>query len=433
MDPVFDAQFRKIKDDFASRGVEIDIAYTPCGEVDYVYGTGRLLGVVSADRPVDRFHALLPGVRPLPDELQPQQPDALPAGTGLAGTGRLTAFALDRLEEGDLSVPEALDRLERRAGSQERDRALITGQPLVSPDHVVHITRLCPAVEPEVPGGDRPRPWPAPRAAGQDRREVALGVCDTGLLEELDLDLVPWLAGVTGEPDVLPPPLPDGRRRIPVFCGHGTFIAGVARCLAPTAEVVVTDHFTASGAELESEMIRKLDELAARTPELICLSAGTYTRHDRASLGFGDFHRRWPQLTLVAAAGNEGTDRPFYPAAFDWVTAVGALGADQQHRAWFSNYGDWVDVFAPGEGLVNAYAAGEYSYVEPPKRPSRQTFGGMARWSGTSFAVPVVAGLIAQHAARYGVPVAQATQEVLATARAQAVDGTGPALLLDAF
>jgi subtilisin family serine protease len=259
---------------------------------------------------------------------------------------------------------------------------------------------------------------------------VALGICDTGLLPDLDLDRVPWLAGVTGDPDRLPPPLPDGRQRIPSFAGHGTFIAGVARCLAPTAQVVVTDHFTTSGAELESVMIRKLDELAARSPDLICLSAGTYTRQNWESLGFTEFRRRHPALTLVAAAGNEGTDRPFYPAAFDWVTAVGALGTDQQHRAWFSNYGPWVDVYAPGEGLVNAYATGEYTYQEPPRRPARQTFRGMARWSGTSFAAPVVAGMVAQHAAQTGLPVADAAREVLDGARANALPGVGPALTI---
>jgi hypothetical protein len=293
----------------------------------------------------------------------------------------------------------------------------------------MHITRLCPAVEPEVPEGQQARPWPAPRPAGSPGRRVTLGVCDTGLLANLDLAQVPWLAGVTGDPDVLPPPLADGRQPIPPIAGHGTFIAGVSRCLAPGATVVVTDHFSASGAELESEMIRKLNELAATGPDLICFCAGTYTRNNWTSLGFEEFHRRWPGIPLVAAAGNESTDRPFYPAAFDWVIAVGALGGDQRHRAWFSNHGPWVDVYAPGDGLVNAYATGEYSYLEPPRRPARQAFRGMARWSGTSFAAPVVAGLIAERAAHSDLPVAEVAQEVLGSGRK--VDGVGLALTLD--
>lgn len=432
MDPVFDAQYRIIKDGFADRGVRLDIAYSPSGDVDFVYAAGHLLGMVSADRPVDRLSTLLPGLRLLPDELQPPAFGASDTASARAAEGgRLMLFTMDGLDEGELTVPEALNLLDSRIGGRERSIVQETGQPMISPDHLVHITRLCPAVEPEVPPGRCPQPWPGPQEPSTTEREVALGICDTGLLENLNVDEVPWLAGVTGEPDLLPTPLLDGRQRIPGFAGHGTFIAGVARCLAPTAGVVVTDHFSTSGAELESEMVRKLDGLAARTPELICLSAGTYTRGDWGPLGFSDFRRRWPDLVLVAAAGNEGTDRPFYPAAFDWATAVGALGADQRHRAWFSNYGDWVDVYAPGEGLVNAYATGEYTYVEPPRRPARQTFAGMARWSGTSFAAPVVAGLIAQHAALTGHGLPEAAREVLDQARSQAVNGIGPVLTLD--
>jgi subtilisin family serine protease len=440
MDPVFDAQFRTIKDDFTARGVEIDIAYTPAGDVDHVYATDRLLALVSPERSVDQLCRWLPGLQPLPDEQQPQVTGGGAAGTagpgaagdGTAGAGGLVAFGLDRLDDGRLGVHEALQLLEGRAGQDELDRARASGVPLATPDHVLHITRLCPAAEPEVPEGGQARPWPAPRAAGQVRRQISIGVCDTGLLENLDLAQVPWLTGVTGEPDTLPPPLGDGRQPIPAFAGHGTFIAGVVRCLAPGVSVVVTDHFSTSGAELESEMVSKLDQLAATQPDLICLSAGTYTRQNWTCLGFEEFRRRWPEITLVAAAGNESTNRPFYPAAFDWVVAVGALGADQRHRAWFSNFGDWVDVYAPGEGLVNAYATGEYRYLEPPKRPSRQSFRGMARWSGTSFAAPVVAGLIAERAAGSGRPVADVVEEVLDDARAQPVDGVGPALTIDA-
>jgi subtilisin family serine protease len=429
MDLVFDAQFRMIKDGFAARGVEIAIAYTPAGEVDYLYAADRLLATVSPERSADRLYRWLPGLQPLPEEQQPQGPGGGVAGA--AGPGGLVAFSLGRLDDGRLSVEEALELLEGRAGRDELDRARASGVPLATPDHVVHISRLCPAVEPEVPEGRPAHPWPAPRAAGRAERRISIGVCDTGLLENLDLAQVPWLTGVTGEPDVLPPPLADGRQPIPAFAGHGTFIAGVVRCLAPEADVVVTDHLSVSGAELESEMVRKLDQLAATRPEIICLSAGTYTRQNWTSLGFEEFRRRWPEVILVAAAGNESTDRPFYPAAFDWVVAVGALGSDQQHRAWFSNYGDWVDVYAPGEGLVNAYAVGEYSYAEPPKRPSRQSFRGMARWGGTSFAAPVVTGLIAERAAGSGLPVADVVKEVLDTARVQSLDGVGPTLTLD--
>ena len=129
---------------------------------------------------------------------------------------------------------------------------------------------------------------------------------------------------------------------------------------------------------------------------MVCLPAGLYTRNDWEPLPFNQLHQMHPNITLVASAGNDTTDRKFYPAAFDWVVGVGALGTDQQNRAWFSNFGNWVDVYALGEGLVNAYAFGEYTYNEPPKAPAKQIFNGMARWAGTSFSAPLVAGLIAR-------------------------------------
>jgi subtilisin family serine protease len=85
-----------------------------------------------------------------------------------------------------------------------------------------------------------------------------------------------------------------------------------------------------------------------------------------------------------------------------------------------------VDVYALGEGLVNAYATGEYTYQEPPKRPAKQDFAGMARWDGTSFSAPLVAGLIAAEISRTGAPASVAKDAVLATA--QDIPGVGPAL-----
>ena len=43
MDPVFDAQYLRMKDPFNNADREIAVAYTRAGEVDYVYRTGRLL------------------------------------------------------------------------------------------------------------------------------------------------------------------------------------------------------------------------------------------------------------------------------------------------------------------------------------------------------------------------------------------------------
>jgi subtilisin family serine protease len=256
---------------------------------------------------------------------------------------------------------------------------------------------------------------------------VKVGVSDTGLVAGAAGEHS-WLADVTGDLDALGPVLPDGRSLIGEYDAHGTFIAGVVRTMASDTDVHVVNHFTAGGAVLETEVINSLEALISGfAPDIVSLSAGGYTRNDWEPLSFAGFRAAHPDVTLVAAAGNESTDRPFYPAALDWVIGVGALATDQTHRAWFSNYGPWVDVYALGEGMVNAYATGTYQYQEPPRRPAAQNFDGMARWDGTSFATPLVAGLIAARmAANPNETSAQAAAAVLAGAVPLA--GVGPAL-----
>jgi hypothetical protein len=417
MDAVFDAQFRIMKDDFARRGIEIDVAYKPNGDVDYVYQSRRLLALNRAGS-LSQLPGLLRGLRPVQGSFDRPEND-------------LVELTSDDLEQGSVSVPEALDAIDR-GRVVSKDQALGKGQPqsLVTPNHVVHIARICPADEPEVPSGYPTSPWPPPADPGptKPKTDVFLAVSDTGLLDPLDPAQYPWLAGVTGELDPLGATAPSGLPRIPAFTGHGTFVAGVARTMAPGAKVFVNNHFAASGGELESVMVAKLEELAQKSPDIINLSAGTYTRNNWTALGFDAFHLRHPKITLVAAAGNDSTDRPFYPAAYDWAISVGALATDQQHLAWFSNYGDWVDVYAIGEGLVNAYATGEYTYQEPPKMPAVQNFAGMAKWDGTSFSAPLVAGLIAARMARTGESSEVAAAAVVAAAQGQVLAGVGPML-----
>jgi hypothetical protein len=207
------------------------------------------------------------------------------------------------------------------------------------------------------------------------------------------------------------------------YAGHGTFVSGVIRCLAPGAQIQVEGCLTRGGALYESEIARQLDQALEESPhpQLISVSAGTHTRNDLPLLSFevlAVLHTLTDGVhapLFVAAAGNDGNDAPFWPAAFDWVVGVGALDANGDVSE-FSNTGDWVDVYALGRDLVNAFPTGTYVCYEPANLGQVRTFSGMARWSGTSFATPMVTGTLAAYLGQHHGTARAAWASVLAGA-----------------
>jgi len=313
----------------------------------------------------------------------------------------------------------------------EIDRDL--GEGAAAPDHIVYVTPrglLCPATEPETPQRHR-EPWPPPRSATDtvaagDRVRVA--VVDTGLWSEaVGSAATPWLRVGDVVADAADVETVDPHAIHP-YAGHGTFVAGVITCLAPGTRVEVEGVLVHGGAVYESEIVAQLQEAIDDDdrPQVISISAGTHTRGDFAPLGFAALGESAKlagreDVLIVAAAGNDASDKPLWPAAFDWVVSVGSVDPGGGVSD-FSNVGTWVDVYARGRDVVNAFPRGVYTCHEPPHVGEVRTFDGLARWSGTSFSTPVVTGLIAARMRETGQSAREAWRDILAGA----TDATDP-------
>ncbi|HEX6527687.1 MAG TPA: S8/S53 family peptidase [Streptosporangiaceae bacterium] len=402
LDPVVADQVDFIVSAFGERGTSIGVVTADRG-VSYMYAEGQLI--------VREEHLGL---------VQPLLPQ--PAAVERVTHGMML-LRLAEASSGELpTVADLLLRIDAELGAG-----------VATPNHVLTVAGgvigPCPATEPqEVYDGIEPSPSVHADNGGAG---VLIYVADTGLLDGAAAS-VPWLRGVQGDPDPLPEPLPDGTQPIPPYTGHGTFVAGVARCLAPEADVFVANIFSVAGSALETDLVRKLDAALDLGVDVFNLSITAPTRNEIPLLGLQawfELVRQYKGVVVVVAAGNSGSRAPHWPAASPGTLSVGALAADWRSRADFSNYGGWVDVYAPGRELINAYATGTYTCHVPPYVGQERKFYGMARWSGTSFSTPVVTGLIAARMSRTGENGRQAAEALLAEARTQAIPGVGAVLL----
>ena len=194
-------------------------------------------------------------------------------------------------------------------------------------------------------------------------------------------DIRGWdFGGATGTPDN------DPREDV---SDHGTLVAG-------SASAATDNGIGVAGVGFKSRIMAikaSRGDIPGAIPNSLGYAGLVYAAENGAKIincswggcGYSQFEQETIDYVtqlgalVVAAAGNDGNDSFFYPAAYRHVLAVTSTNSNDQ-KSSFSNYGFWVDVAAPGE---NIYATWQSS-------TTRYTFG-----TGTSFASPLVAGVAA--------------------------------------
>jgi subtilisin family serine protease len=192
--------------------------------------------------------------------------------------------------------------------------------------------------------------------------------------------------------------------------GHGTFVAGIVRQVDPEARIVVYRALDTAGQGSEQAVADAMNRAADDGVHVINLSLGMKAvSDDEPCPAVEDAVARIRALqnppAIVASAGNFGDEDRVYPAALDGVISVAALqgvaepGAGQPPAgaAW-SSHGAWVRCSAVGEGIVSTFVRG----IEDPAfggndvYPLPEQGDSWAVWSGTSFAAPQIAAVIAK-------------------------------------
>ena len=218
---------------------------------------------------------------------------------------------------------------------------------------------------------------PARRLDIEGRRRPQILVLDTGLrtvVENGDAATGARLPRVLQRARPLEDAEPEGTGRSPSTTrtsrtttarGHSTSKAVTARSspasspsCAPMPRSTSSGVLSSFGDGDVAEVIAGLHAGLAAQPDqpidIVVMSFGAFFADDDPGL-FGESLRKLlgDKVLGVAAAGNQATCRPYFPAALHEVNGVGAVSA--AGRAWFSNFGGWVDACAPGVDVVSTF------------------------------------------------------------------------------
>ena len=152
---------------------------------------------------------------------------------------------------------------------------------------------------------------------------------------------------------------------------------GLVHLVAPKSKILPLKAFTSNGSGYLSNIIAALYYAVQHQANVVNMSFDVST--PSAALSQAVSYANQNGVVLVAAAGNENTDAPVYPAALNGNVMGIASTTNWDARSTFSNYGNSdVWIAAPGEYVISTFPGGTYASA-----------------SGTSFSSPMVAGTVA--------------------------------------
>ncbi len=188
--------------------------------------------------------------------------------------------------------------------------------------------------------------------------------------------------------------------------GHGTQCAGIAGAVSNNGigiagvswncKIMLAQIYDADSGGTKSGIASAIKYIVDNGANIISMSFGFYSGsnliRDAVNYAYDN------GIFLCAGSGNDGKSNKLYPAAYDNVTAIGATDHNDNRmnvysenwEMWIiSNYGEWVDVAAPGQNI--------YSTI-PTYHVVMNDYGFNQIYEsnhGTSFASPHVAGIAA--------------------------------------
>jgi subtilisin family serine protease len=166
--------------------------------------------------------------------------------------------------------------------------------------------------------------------------------------------------------------------------GHGTHVAGIIAAsinnelgIAGLAQVSLMAEKVLNwkGEGYEDDLANAILHAADQGAKIISMSLGS--SEDSRLVRLAVMRAYSAGVLLVASAGNDATNASSYPAAYDEVIAVTATD-QSDNPAGFTNYGDWVELSAPGVNIYSTLLNDNFGYK-----------------SGTSMAAPHVSGVAA--------------------------------------